>query len=265
MTRNNKLIYYILILISLTLIIPFIYVILLSFSGTGSRSIGQFTLANYKLVLDKFDFIQMNTNSLFISLTSVLSSMLFASMAAFSLSKINIGINKKISTVFFLGMFMPGQVLIVPVYNVLTKLNLIDVQFGLILYYIGSSMAFAIFFFSSQLKSFPSQLIEAAQIEGANWFTIYRKIVVPYLKPALVTLGIMNFIGYWNEMFFAMLVLQSPEKRTVTAQMVRLSKQFQNNIPVLYAGLILGAIPIIILYLLTQDKINNGGSEGALK
>lgn len=263
--KQNNMIYYILIAVAMTLIIPFIYVILLSFSGTGSNQIGEFTLDNYKLVLDKFDFIQMNLNSLFISFLSVSMSLCFSTLAAFAIAKIDIKINSKIAMFFFLGMFMPGQVLIVPVYNVLTQLNLIDVRLGLVLYYIGSSMAFAIFFFLSQLKSFPTQLIEAAQIEGAGWGVIYRRIVLPYLRPAIITLGIMNFIGYWNEMFYAMLVLQSPDKRTVTAQMVRLSKQFENNIPVLYAGLILGAIPIIILYIMTQDKINAGGSEGAVK
>lgn len=265
MRKHSKWIYFILIFTALTLLIPLLYVILLSFSGTGNTSIGQFTLDNYKQAYQSLNFFSMNINSLIISVTTILLSLWFSSMAAFALAKINIRLNNQLLGLFFLGLFMPGQVLIVPVYQVLTELNLIDLRLGLILYYVGSSMAFSIFFFNSQLKTFPKQLIEAAQIEGASWFTVYYKIVIPYLKPAIITIGIMNFIGYWNEMFYALIILQNPTKRTVTIEMIRLADKFQNNIPVLYAGLILGAIPIIIFYFIFQGKINQGENAGAVK
>lgn len=265
MRKHSKWIYITLILTALTLVIPLVYVVLLSFSGTGNSSLGEFTINNYIKVFQTVDFFQMNFNSLIISLTTVFLSLFLASMASFALAKIDFKYNTTLTAVFFLGLFMPGQVLIVPVYQVLTTLNLIDLRIGLILYYVGAAMAFSIFFFSSQLKSFPKQLIEAALIEGASWFTIYYKIVIPYLKPALITVGIMNFIGYWNEMFYALIMLQDPSKKTVTVEMIRLADKFQNNIPVLYAGLIMGAIPIIIFYTFFQNKINHGENAGAVK
>lgn len=265
MKNNNKLVYAMLIITALSLLIPLVYVILLSFSGTGNSTIGEFTIQNYTKVLSTLPFIRMNLNSLFISITTIVFSLFFASLAAFALAKIDIYFNEKITFLFFLGLFMPGQVLIVPVYQVLSNLNLIDLRLGLILYYIGSSMPFAIFFFSSQLKAFPSALIESAVLDGASWFRIYWKIAAPYLKPAVLTLGIMNFIGYWNEMFYAMIMLQNPAKRTVTVEMVKLADKYQNNIPVLYAGLILGAIPIIILYIVFHNKMSHGENAGAVK
>lgn len=265
MKKDNKLVYAILIVTALTLLIPLGYVILLSFSGNGDATLGNFTIDNYTKVLATLPFIKMNLNSLIISISTVVFSLFFASLAAFALAKIDIYINDKITFIFFIGLFMPGQVLIVPVYQVLSNLNLIDLRVGLILYYIGSSMAFAIFFFSSQLKAFPNALIESAVLDGASWLKIYWKIVLPYLKPAVLTLGIMNFIGYWNEMFYALIMLQNPMKRTVTVEMIKLADKYQNNIPVLYAGLILGAIPIILIYILFHKKMSHGESAGAVK
>ncbi|MFV0344486.1 MAG: carbohydrate ABC transporter permease [Anaerocolumna sp.] len=265
MRKHSPIIYIFLIVTALSLIIPLLYVILLSFSGNGDKSIGNFTIENYVFIAQKYNFLKLYKNSLIVSISSLLLCITFSTMAAFALHKINFGFNKYITAIFFIGLLMPGQVLIVPVYQVIANIGLLDTRLGLILYYVGSGMPFAIFFIGAQVKSLPIQLLEAAKIEGASMFKVYRSIVLPYIKPAVVTLSIMNFIGYWNEMYYAMILLQNPDKKTLTAEMITLSKVFGNKFELLYAGLILAAVPIIIFYAFFHDKINYGENSGAVK
>lgn len=265
MRKHSPIIYLFLIITALSLIIPLLYVILLSFSGNGDKTIGNFTLDNYKFIAQRYDFLRLYKNSLIIATTSLVLCISFSTMAAYALHKVNFGFNKYITAIFFIGLLMPGQVLVVPVYQVIAKLGLLDTRMGLILYYVGSGMPFAIFFIGAQVKSLPVQLLEAAKIEGASMFKVYRSIVLPYIKPAVVTLAIMNFIGYWNEMYYAMILLQNPAKKTLTAEMITLSKTFGNKFEILYAGLILAAVPIIIFYAFFHDKINYGENAGAVK
>lgn len=265
MKKHSPFIYVFLIITALSLIIPLFYVILLSFSGNGDKTFGNFTLENYQFIAQKYDFLKLYKNSLIIAGSSLVLCITISTMAAFSLHKINFGFNKYITALFFVGLLMPGQVLVVPVYQVIAKLGLLDTRLGLVLYYVGSGMPFAIFFIGAQIKSLPIQLLEAAKIEGASIFRVYWSIVLPYIKPAVVTLSIMNFIGYWNEMYYAMILLQNPAKKTLTAELITISKTFGNKFEILYAGLMLAAIPIIIFYAFFHDKINYGENAGAVK
>lgn len=264
---KENFIFYILVLITITVFFAIFYAVLVSFSVTDKvpRSLSEFTIENYTEVIEQYNFLKMNINSLIITLTTVVSSVIIASMCAFALSKIDFFVNKYVIGIFFLGLFMPGQVLIVPIYQMIANLNLIDTRIGLILYYVASAMPFAIFLILANIKSMPKPLIESAFIDGASWFTIYKRIALPFLKPTLFTLAILNFLTYWNELFYGMMVLQDPNKRTVTVEMATLSAKYVNNESVLFAGLILGALPIVIFYLIFHKKIVKGGSEGAIK
>lgn len=265
MKKHNPLIYVFLIITALSLILPLLYVVLLSFSGNGDKSIGNFTLENYKFIAQRYDFLRLYKNSFIIASVSLILCLTCSTMAAFALHKINFKFNKYITALFFIGLLMPGQVLIVPVYQVVSKLGLLDTRIGLILYYVGSGMPFAIFFIGAQIKSLPLQLLEAAKIEGASLLRVYYSIVLPYIKPAIITLAIMNFIGYWNEMYYAMILLQNPAKKTLTAEMITVARTFGNRFEILYAGLMLAAVPIIIFYGFFHNRINYGENAGAVK
>lgn len=220
---------------------------------------------NYTVVMDSFDFVRMNTNSFIVTISAVLLSLLVTSMLGFSLSKIEFGGKKLIAALVISGMFMPGQVLIIPVYSMMIKLGLVNSHLGLILFYVATSIPFGTFLMIANLKSMPKELIESGQIDGAGLFRIYRSLALPMLAPTLATAGILNFISYWNELLYAMVLLQKEELRTITVGVASMANRFGGNAPLLYAGLLLTSIPVIVIYFFFQRYLVKGITGGAVK
>lgn len=267
MNTRQKFIYILLMLIAIITLLPFAYQIIMSLSTTNDfpTSISELTLDNYRFFLQDAQIFIKQLNTLIIATLSLIGSVLFASLAAFALTRITSKWAPLISGLIFLGLFMPGQVLIVPVYDMFVQLGLLNTRIGLILYYVGSAMPFAVFFLSVNFKSMPNSLVESAFVDGASWFTIYSKIAVPYVKPAIITLSFMNFIFFWNELFYALITLTDPSKQTITAYTSTMAIVYENNLPMLFAGLFLAAIPSFIFYVFFQRKIMKGENAGALK
>lgn len=225
----------------------------------------QFNFHNYSVVLDSFNFFKMNMNSFIVTVAAVALSLFVTSMLGYSLSKINFSGKKVIAGLVISGMFMPGQVLIIPVYTIMIKLHLVNSHLGLILFYVATSIPFGAFLMIANLKSLPNELIESGKIDGANLFRIYRSIVLPMLAPTLATAGILNFISYWNELLYAMVLLQKEELRTVTVGVASLANRFGGNAPLLYAGLLLSSLPVIVIFFGFQRYLVKGISGGAVK
>lgn len=273
MKRNlPKIIIFILLaILAISMILPLIFLFLTTFKSKPEYAMDMFSLpteisfANYVTVLKSFDFVKMTINSIIVSGGSVTLSILVTSMAGYSLGKLDFSGKKIVTVLFLLGMFMPGQVLLLPVYNILIKLNLVDKFTGLILFNAATSIPFTVMMIMANLKGVQNEILEAARIDGAGVFKSYFHIVLPLLKPTLATVGMLNFIGYWNELLYSLIILQDPSKRTVTLSIVSLSNAYQSNTPLLYAGLLLSAGPVIIFYLIMQKQMIKGVTGGAVK
>lgn len=264
-------IYTFLIVLAISTILPLLYMFMVTFMTNEEYSLNMFAfpksfnLDNYKYVLSEFDFIKYTMNSTIVSLTAVAASLLITSMAGYSIAKLNFTGKKLFILLLLSGMFMPGQVLMLPVYQTLIKLNMVNSFFGLIIFYVATSIPFTVFMIVANLKSMPNEILESAKIDGAGSWRIYYHIILPLLKPTLATVAILNFIGYWNELLYALVFLQNPEMRTVTVAIVSLVNKFASNPPLLYAGLMLSALPVIVIYFVFQKQITKGISSGAVK
>lgn len=264
-------IFVILSIIACVTIFPFLFMVLTTFKDRNEYLVSlfgwpeQFTFNNYKIVWDSFDFIGMTFNSFVITASAVFLSLLVTSMLGFALSKIQFSGKKLITALVVSGMFMPGQVLIIPVYNIMIKLGLVNTYLGLILFYVATSIPFATFLMIANLKNVPNELMESAKIDGASLFRVYRSIALPILMPALATAAILNFISYWNELLYAMVLLQQEEMRTITVGVTSLVNRFGGNTPLLYAGLLLSAIPVILIFFIFQKYLVKGVTGGAVK
>ncbi len=268
---RRSIIFLLLAFLAASTLLPIVYMVSVTFLTKDEYLLNVFSvpsslnIANYRTVLDSFNFLRMTANSVIISTTTVFFSLFFNSLCAYSLVKLDWKGKSVAKTAILVGMFMPGQVLLLPVYQILISLKLVDTMVGLIMFYVAISVPFAVMMMMANLKGLSNQVMEAAQIDGASSFMIYLRIVIPLLKPTLATATILNFIGNWNELLYAMILLQSEELRTVTVSVVSLTNKFGANPPLLYAGLLMSALPVVLVYLIAQKQIVKGVSSGAVK
>lgn len=250
---------------------PFIYMVITTFKEKSEYLVNMFgmpenfSLKNYKIIFENYDVLRMNLNSFKVVIISVLGTLLITSMAGYALAKLDFKGKKLLYALIAFCMIMPGQVLMIPVYHILTKLHLINSLVGLVLIYMTSSIPFATFLFAANCLGIPDGVIEAAKIEGAGFVRIYTAIVLPLLRPTLAAVAILNFISYWNELFWAMILVQKESERTLTVGLVSLTGRFGSNTPLVYTGLFINCIPIIVIFFIFQKQLIKGTSAGALK
>ncbi|MDY4670564.1 MAG: carbohydrate ABC transporter permease [Oliverpabstia sp.] len=250
---------------------PFIYMVITTFKEKSEYLVNMFgmpenfSFKNYKIIFENYDVLQMNLNSFKVVIIAVLGTLLITSMAGYALAKLDFKGKKLLYALIAFCMIMPGQVLMIPVYHILTKLHLINSLVGLVLIYITSSIPFATFLFAANCLGIPDGVIEAAKIEGAGFVRIYTAIILPLLRPTLAAVAILNFISYWNELFWAMILVQKESERTLTVGLVSLTGRFGSNTPLVYTGLFINCIPIIVIFFIFQKQLIKGTSAGALK
>lgn len=250
---------------------PFVYMVITTFKEKSEYLVNMFgmpenfSLKNYKIIFENYDVLQMNLNSFKVVIIAVLGTLLITSMAGYALAKLDFKGKKLLYALIAFCMIMPGQVLMIPVYHILTKLHLINSLVGLVLIYITSSIPFATFLFAANCLGIPDGVIEAAKIEGAGFVRIYTAIILPLLRPTLAAVAILNFISYWNELFWAMILVQKESERTLTVGLVSLTGRFGSNTPLVYTGLFINCIPIIVIFFIFQKQLIKGTSAGALK
>jgi multiple sugar transport system permease protein len=160
-------------------------------------------------------------------------------------------------------LMIPIQVILVPFYQTMIALDLVNRRVGLIIAYTAFFTPFSVYLMTAFYASLPRTLAEAAAMDGANLLQIWRMVFLPMGKPALFTLGILNTLYCWNDLLIALLVLQ--KDRTLMVGVASLRGEYTTNVPLLAAGVILAAVPVIAVYLFFQRRIVTGLTVGAVK
>jgi len=210
-------------------------------------------------------FGQYLANSAIVVLAAVVLSWLVCSMAGYALSHLRFRGRRVLFFAILGSMMIAPQVIIIPLYAMLNQLGLLNRRVGLILVYTTLAIPFGTYLMTSYLRSIPRELVEAAQVDGASHFQILWRVMVPVARPALITLGIFNFLWMWNELLFALLILQDDSVRTLMVGVANLRGQYTTNIPYLSAGLFLAATPVLIVFLIFQTQLSKGMTLGAVK
>ena len=202
-------------------------------------------------------------NSVTVTVGAVLLLIIVASLAGYALAVLRFRGSKLVFTIILVSLMIPVQVVLVPFYRTMIALDLVNSRIGLILAYTAFFLPFSVYLMTAFYARLPRELFEAAQIDGASLLQVWWHIMLPMGKPALITLGILNTLYCWNDVLISLLVLQ--DNRTLMVGIAALRGEYTTNVPLLAAGIVLAAAPIVIIYVVFQRQIVSGIAVGAVK
>ena len=223
-----------------------------------------FTLANYKEAFDRLHYLNAVTNSLIITIGSVVVITIFASMAAWMLERTKTKLSNAILLLFISSMLIPFQAIMLPLVRIMAKLKLLNMS-GLIFMYLGFGSALSIFLYHGFVKGIPKELDEASMLDGCNKFQTFWYIIFPLLKPITVTVSILNTVWIWNDFLLPSLVINTPETQTLPLRTFFFFGEYTKQWHLALAGLVLAIIPVIIFYFIAQKHIIKSIAAGSIK
>ncbi|MGS2648658.1 ABC transporter permease subunit [Streptosporangium sp. LJ11] len=204
-------------------------------------------------------------NSLLVVTISVVLLLLLGSMAGFALSQLRFRGSKALFLGCLAALFIPFQVIMVPLARVMADSGLIDTYPGLILAYVAQFLPFTIFLMTSYYKTVPGEIIDAARIDGNTTYGVYRRVMLPIGTPALLSVGILNALFCWNDVLISLLMMPSADHRTLMVGVTSLRGQYSDDIPTFASGVLIAAVPVLMVYLFLQRQIADGVTAGSTK
>lgn len=266
-----------LITVSMLSIFPFLWLISTSLKGAGENIFAyppnffpsDFTFENYIGVWHKVNFLKYFFNSFVVAFFTVILNLIFSSMAAYPLARMEFKGKKAAFFGVLATIMIPFQAIMLPIYLIILKLNLID-SAGAVPGYLGLILpfavsAFGIFLMRQAFLAIPKEMEEAAIVDGCNSWQIFFKVLLPMVKPTLAILAIFTFIGSWGEFLWPSIVLSDEKMFTLPVGINNLQGIFSSNWRYIAAGSIISIIPIIIFFLSLQRYFIAGENEGAVK
>ncbi len=221
------------------------------------------TLANFGQAWTQSRLSEYFTNSVMVTIGAVLALLVVSSLAGYALAVLRFRGSKLVFTIILVSLMIPVQVVLVPFYRTMIALDLVNSRAGLVIAYTAFFLPFSVYLMTAFYARLPRELFEAAQIDGAGLIQIWWHIMLPMGKPALVTLGILNTLYCWNDVLISLLVLQ--DQRTLMVGIAALRGEYTTNVPLLAAGIVLAAAPIVVIYVVFQRQIVSGIAVGAVK
>jgi multiple sugar transport system permease protein len=221
------------------------------------------SFANFSQAWNQSRLSEYFTNSVVVTIGAVLLLLVVSSLAGYALAILRFRGRKLIFTIILISLMIPVQVVLVPFYRTMIALDLVNSRAGLIIAYTAFFLPFSVYLMTAFYARLPRELFEAAQIDGASLIKVWWYIMLPMGKPALVTLGILNTLYCWNDVLISLLVLQ--DQRTLMVGIAALRGEYTTNVPLLAAGIVLAAAPIVVIYIVFQRQIVSGIAVGAVK
>ena len=220
---------------------------------------------NFASVWNDAHFSTLISNSFIIELAVVPATLLFSVLAGYGFGSLNLRGGKILYLVLILGLVVPLEMIIIPLYFDFQSLGLVGTYWPIILTEIGTFMPFGAFWMTAYFRSVPSALIEAAEVDGASRWTILWRVLVPGARPALTTLGVLTFIWSWNQFLLVLVLVQDPTQRTAPSGLGYFVGEHSVDIPSLAAATFVVMVPALIVYLIFQRQFIAGTLAGALK
>ncbi|CCN81110.1 putative ABC-type sugar transport system,permease component [Vibrio nigripulchritudo SFn27] len=224
-----------------------------------------FNLDNFKVIWNETDVPRYFLNSIIVTLLSVIFLLTTGTMAAYAIARYRFSGSLMVSLFFLSGLMLPLRLAIIPLFIQLKYLGLVDSLVGLICIYTAMSLPATVFILTGFLRTLPKDLEDSARIDGASELRIMIQIMVPLISPALVIAGIYNAVPIWNDFFFPLIFIQSPEWKTLAQGLTAFFGEYSINYGVLYAGLTLAALPMIVIFIVQSRRFIAGMTAGAIK
>lgn len=220
---------------------------------------------NYQQIFIGTPMLRYLGNTLLIVVPSVLGCLVVASLAGFALARYHFRGRLLLFAMFIAGNFVPFQILMIPVRDLSLRFGLYDTTLGLVLFHVAFQTGFCTLFLRNFIVLLPESLMEAARVEGAREWTIFYRIVLPLIRPALAAVAVLVFTFVWNDFFWSLILVQSDEVRPVTAGLNALRGQWLASWQLISAGSIVAALPPVFLFFLMQRHFVTGLTLGANK
>lgn len=257
-------------LIAVIVLIPFLWMLSTSLKNKGALMQLPVewipkdpTLDSYAKVFSRFPFLRAIFNSIFITVSYTVITILSSSMAAFAFTKIKFPYADTVFKLYLASMMIPTQVTMIPLFVVMNRLGLINTYPSVILP--SLFRAFAVFMLVQQMRGIPDDYMEAAELDGASLFRIYRTVILPLSKSSIATLTVTTFMECWNDYLWPLLMLNDKNKMTLTLALNSLNGQYGTEYNLLMAGSLISMIPIIIVYICAQKYFKEGLMAGGVK
>jgi len=254
------------------MLLPFIYMISTSFKKhtyifeSPPRFIPKEpTFSNYVQAWSNNNFSRYFLNSLIVTATSTVVTVLLAAMAAFAFAKFAFFGKRFLFILLLAGLVVPGIVLIIPQFIIAAHLHLIDSFAGLILFYIGGNFALNTFLLRGFMEDIPKELDDAMKVDGADAWQRFIKLYIPLSRPALATVSLFSFLACWDEFAWAVTIINSENKRTLPIAIALFQGQNQTSWGLVFAASVIALIPVFIVFIFAQKHFVQGLSVGALK
>ena len=263
--------YVVLILIGASMLVPFLWMVSTSLKNLAEAQIypprwipRNALWSNYRDVMTKIPFGTFIVNSFKVSILGVIGQVLTCSTAAYALSRLNFRGRNAIFIVMLSTLMIPYQVTMIPLFLIFKSLGWVNKHLALIVpYWLGG--AFGTFLLRQFFLSLPSELGDAAKVDGCNPLHTYWRIYMPLTKPAVTTLAVFTFMNRWNDLLGPLIYLNRPEKMTVTAGLSYFQGQYYADMPLLMAGSVISIIPTLVLFGLAQKYFVQGVVLSGLK
>lgn len=257
-------------ILSLTMVFPFIWMVSTSFKFDSQVFTvpiewipNPVNFSNYVKVWTEEPFLLFYKNTLTVAVFATIGQVLISAMAAYAFSALEFKGRRLVFSLYLATMMVPWHTIMIPQYQIISRMNLTDTHFALILGQLAS--AFGIFLLRQFFLTVPKELLEAARIDGAGEFYLFSRIMMPLAKPALSTLVIFTFIQVWNDYTAPLIYLNSKEKYTIQLGLSFFQSEHTMQYTVIMAGTVCALIPILIIYLLFEQQITNGMVHSGLK
>jgi raffinose/stachyose/melibiose transport system permease protein len=261
-----------LLIVVLVWIAPFVFIVFTSLKsnttvmGTTAFSPPQeLDWTNYTAAWARGGFSTTFFNSTLITVIKVPLGLFLSSMAAYALSRMEFVGRKFIFLVVVFGTMIPFQVMLAPLFAVVSKFGLLNTYVGVILPYLAFGVPYQVFVLHGFFKAVPKELSEAALVDGASHFTIFRRIFLPISLPVLSALLIVDFVATWNEFAMALVLLQDRSMWTLPLGLMAFQGQFASDYGQLNSAIIMTVLPATIVYMIFQRYFVSGLTSGAVK
>ncbi|AHF90348.1 sugar ABC transporter permease [Opitutaceae bacterium TAV5] len=250
------------------MVLPFLWMVLTSLKPLSEVGLenwwpSRFRWENYREVFSVIPFGRFYWNSLFVTTSVTFLQVFTSSLAAFSFSRVQWPGREKVFFLYLGTMMLPGLVMMVPNYQVMISLGLVDTFAGLILP--ASFSTFGTFLLRQFMLTIPSSLDEAAEIDGASKWRVFWDVILPLSRPGLITLTIFTFIGNYNSMFWPLVMIRTVEKYTLPVGLLFFDSANRQATHLLMAGVTMSVIPMIVLFVFLQKHLVKGIQMGGVK
>jgi ABC-type glycerol-3-phosphate transport system permease component len=220
---------------------------------------------NFTAMVSQFKILQLFRNTFIICLVTLALLILLGVLAGYAFSKLRFRWSQPVYLAIVVTLFIPAQVTMIPMYVLFSRAGLHNTYWGVVLAYLAQFIPEVVMLMTANFRSIPNEIIEASEIDGCSYWQVVRHVILPTGRSAVFLTVIFYFIVMWNDLFIPMVLLQKMDLRTVMVALAGLIARYTGDPPYQFAGLLLSAVPALLVYVIFQQYIIKGLTAGAIK